>query len=50
VELLLAANADVDSKDCLGRTALSFAAEKGDLEVVKKLLAANGDVNSNNWA
>ncbi|KXJ85564.1 ankyrin repeat-containing domain protein [Microdochium bolleyi] len=35
---LLAAGADVDAQDCRGRTALSFAASDGNLELVAVLL------------
>jgi outer membrane protein assembly factor BamB len=41
----LAAGADVNGKNAYGATALSYACEKGHLEVVKTLLAAKADPN-----
>ena len=42
VQALLAKGVDVNAKNSYGATALSFAADKGHLEVVKLLLAKQG--------
>ena len=46
VHALLAANADVNTKDAYGYTALMSASKEGHLKVVRALLAANADVNA----
>ena len=43
---LLAAGADVNTKDWQNRTALSYAAEQDALDAVKALLAFKADPNS----
>ncbi len=45
LEGLLAKGADVNASNAYGATALSFAADKGHLEVVKLLLRHKADVN-----
>ncbi len=45
VEALLAKGADVNAKNAYGATALSFATDKGHLEVVEILLKHKADVN-----
>jgi ankyrin repeat protein len=42
--------ADVNARDQTGRTALWFAAERGNVEAVKLLLAAHADVNARDRA
>ena len=46
VDLLVAANSDVNARDNDGRTALILAAKEGRVSAVDKLLAAKSDVNS----
>jgi len=45
VKALLAKGADVNAKTSYGVTALSFAADRGSLEIVKNLLEHGADVN-----
>src|SRR5262245_8183295 len=46
VNALLAKGADVNAKSSYGVTALSFAADRGSLEIVKSLLEHGADVNA----
>ena len=47
VQALLAANADVNAKECrMVDTALMWASANGHVDVVRALLAANADVNA----
>jgi len=46
VNALLAKGADVNAKTSYGVTALSFAADRGSLEIVKSLLEHGADVNA----
>jgi outer membrane protein assembly factor BamB len=47
VEALLAKGADVNAKSAYGATALSFAADKGHLDVVRVLIKHKADLNVN---
>src|SRR5262245_56507838 len=46
VNALLAKGADVNDKTAYGVSALSFAADRGSLEIVKSLLEHGADVNA----
>lgn len=46
VELLLGAGASVNDKDSSGKTALYYATQRADPEVVRALIAAGADVNA----
>ena len=46
VKALLAKGADVNAKTSYGVTALSFAADRGNLEIVKILLEHGADINA----
>lgn len=46
INVLLENGANVNDTDAWGNTALFYASEKGDVEVVKTLLAAGADVNN----
>jgi Ankyrin repeats (many copies)/Ankyrin repeats (3 copies) len=45
LELLINHGADVNARDHIGRSALWFAVENGNIQTVKVLLAAHADVN-----
>jgi ankyrin repeat protein len=46
LELLVGHGADVNARTQTGRTALAFAAERGNVEAIQVLLAAHADVNA----
>jgi ankyrin repeat protein len=49
-EMLISKGADVNARNRAGRTALSFASQKGKVEMVKLLLAHGADARSKNEA
>jgi ankyrin repeat protein len=46
VDLLMRAGVDVNAKDDFGQTVLHYAASKGDLEIIKRLIATGADINA----
>jgi ankyrin repeat protein len=46
VEALLSAGADVNATDTVSRSALSWAAEEGDIDIVQLLLKGKADVRN----
>ncbi|MBF0588082.1 MAG: ankyrin repeat domain-containing protein [Magnetococcales bacterium] len=49
IQELLDARGDLEARDLTGQTALIWAADKGEVKLVKKLLKAGAEINAKDW-